>query len=120
VKIQPGRLGSDPTEIFEYGAKVLVAATHELFGSEVWIADAPADVPNLVASVTANGPIAFCTGKSVTLDANKGVGYTYQWKKAGVNIAGATKSNYTATTAAIIQLLSKMLLVFQQLLKQLS
>jgi len=98
-EIQPGHLGSDPTEIFEYGSKVLVAATHELFGSEVWIADAPADIPNLVASVTANGPLAFCTGKSVTLNANKGVGYTYQWKKSGVNIAGATQSNYTTTTA---------------------
>ena len=106
-EIQPGHLGSDPTEIFEYGAKVLVAATHELFGSEVWIADAPADVPNLVASVTANGPISFCSGKSVTLDANKGVGYTYQWKKAGVNIAGATQSSYTINTSGYYSVLVK-------------
>ncbi len=106
-EIQTGHLGSDPTEIFEYGAKVLVAATHESYGSEVWIADAPADIPNLVASVTANGPISFCTGKSVTLDANKGVGYTYQWKKAGVNIVGATQSNYTATTGGYYSVLVK-------------
>ena len=106
-EIQPGRLGSDPTEIFEYGSKVLVAAAESLVGNELWIANAPADAPNLVASVTANGPIAFCTGKNVTLDANKGVGYTYQWKKAGVNIPGATQSNYIATTSGYYSVLVK-------------
>ena len=57
----------------------------------------PADIPTLIATITADGPVAVCTGKSVTLKANTGAGYTYQWKKAGVNIAGANQSNYTAT-----------------------
>src|SRR5688572_1788432 len=96
-EIEPGINGSDPTEIFEYGSKVLVAATNAMVGSEVWIADAPADIPTLIAAITADGPVAFCTGKTVNLKTNRGVGYTYQWKKAGVNIAGANQSNYTAT-----------------------
>jgi hypothetical protein len=46
-------------------------------------------------------------GKSVTLNANKGVGYTYQWKKAGVNIAGATQSSYTINTSGYYSVLVK-------------
>ncbi|MEP7376421.1 MAG: ELWxxDGT repeat protein [Chitinophagaceae bacterium] len=95
-EIEPGIIGSDPTDFFEYGAKVLVAATNTMFGSEVWIADAPADIPVLNATIAAAG-LAICTGQNAQLKANKGVGYTYQWEKAGVNIAGAVQSNYTAT-----------------------
>ncbi len=97
--IEPGPGSSDPTEFFEYGSKILAAATYSMVGSEVWIADIPADIPTLIATITADGPITVCTGKAVTLKANTGAGYTYQWKKAGVNLAGATQPNYTATTA---------------------
>src|SRR5688572_32859736 len=34
-----------------------------------------------------------------SLRANNGAGYTFQWKKAGVNIDNATSSNYTAVEA---------------------
>ncbi|MFI5219979.1 MAG: T9SS type A sorting domain-containing protein [Bacteroidia bacterium] len=51
------------------------------------------------AAVTANGPLSFCAGGSVTFTAASGTGYTYQWKKNGVIIGGATNKMYTATTA---------------------
>ena len=49
------------------------------------------------ASITAAGPITFCTGGSVILNANTGVGLTYQWQLGGVSLPGATLSSYTAT-----------------------
>ena len=45
AEIETGPGGSGVTEIFEYGAKVLVAAATSTTGSEVWIADAPPDSP---------------------------------------------------------------------------
>ncbi len=61
--------------------------------------------PLPVATVTMVGPLAFCADKSVLLKAYPGAGYTYQWKKAGVNIAGATLANYTATTSGVYTVL---------------
>ncbi len=55
--------------------------------------------PVPTATVTALGPTTFCTGGSVTLSANTGAGFTYQWKKGNANIAGATASIYVATTS---------------------
>jgi hypothetical protein len=48
------------------------------------------------ATITAAGPTSFCHPGSVTLNANTGTGYTYQWKLNGVNISGATFSGYSA------------------------
>ena len=55
--------------------------------------------PVPAASITALGATTICSGSSVTLSANTGTGLTYQWKKGNANIAGATASTYTATTA---------------------
>src|SRR5207249_4046660 len=49
------------------------------------------------ASITPAGATTFCQGGSVTLNANTGTGYTYQWLLNGSNISGATASGYTAT-----------------------
>jgi hypothetical protein len=54
--------------------------------------------PLPTATITASGSTAICTGGSVTLNANTGPGLTYQWKKGGTNITGATASSYVATT----------------------
>lgn len=51
------------------------------------------------ATITPQGPTTFCAGGSVVLQANTGAGLSYKWKKSGNLIAGATLSNYTATTA---------------------
>src|SRR6185436_19303958 len=50
------------------------------------------------ASVAASGSTVFCNGGSVTLNANNGTGLTYQWKKNGMAISGATSSGYVANT----------------------
>ncbi len=50
------------------------------------------------ATVTPAGPLIFCTGGSVTLNANAGSGFTYQWKKNGNLIAGAAASSYVAAS----------------------
>lgn len=49
------------------------------------------------ATITAGGPTVFCSGSSVVLNAPVANNRSYQWIKAGVNIAGATASAYTAS-----------------------
>jgi hypothetical protein len=51
------------------------------------------------ASITPSGNTIFCQGGSVTLQANTGVGYTYQWYNNGTAIQNATQSSYQATTS---------------------
>ena len=46
-------------------------------------------------TIAASGPLTFCQGGSVILSVQPA--FSYQWKKNGVNIAGATSPNYTAT-----------------------
>ncbi|MEO5571571.1 MAG: SBBP repeat-containing protein [Bacteroidia bacterium] len=53
------------------------------------------------ATITPQGPTTFCAGGSVLLKGNNGTGFTYQWKKGGTNIPGATLKNYTAITAGV-------------------
>lgn len=52
-----------------------------------------------IANISAGGPTTFCSGSNVTLNASTGSGYTYQWKKDGADISGATNSSYAATEA---------------------
>ena len=59
--------------------------------------------PLPTASVTPGGPLTVCYGTSVTLTANTGVGYTYQWQTSSdggllvpwADIPSATTSTYT-------------------------
>ncbi|MEI7801008.1 MAG: PQQ-dependent sugar dehydrogenase [Bacteroidota bacterium] len=51
-----------------------------------------------VATVTPSDTQNICTPNTVFFQANTGTGLLYQWKKSGAVIAGATNSNYTATT----------------------
>jgi YVTN family beta-propeller protein len=51
-------------------------------------------VPPPVASITASGPLTFCSPGSVLLTA--GAATTYQWSLNGSVIAGATTNTYTA------------------------
>lgn len=50
-----------------------------------------------VPTVTASGPTTFTIGGNVVLTASPGSGYSYQWKKDGVNIPEATGASYTAS-----------------------
>ncbi|HAP01849.1 MAG TPA: hypothetical protein DCQ93_08005 [Bacteroidetes bacterium] len=50
-------------------------------------------------------PQYICSGSSIVFNANTGTGLTYQWKKNGTSISGATNSSYTATSAGIYKVL---------------
>lgn len=52
------------------------------------------------ATVTASGPLTFCSGGSVTLSVASGAGYTYQWYDGVTPISGATAASYMAITSA--------------------
>ncbi|NBV05062.1 MAG: hypothetical protein EBS08_05305, partial [Cytophagia bacterium] len=45
------------------------------------------------------GNVSVCQGSSVTLNANTGAGFTYQWSLNGNAINGATAASYPANTA---------------------
>ena len=51
------------------------------------------------ATITAAGSTTFCAGGSVTLNAVVAANRAYQWKKSGVNIAGATSASYVANAS---------------------
>ncbi|CAN5527365.1 hypothetical protein BH11BAC2_BH11BAC2_00900 [soil metagenome] len=53
---------------------------------------------NPSAILTAQGNTTFCNGGNVTLQANTGSGYSYQWKKYSSIIAGATAPTYIANS----------------------
>ncbi|MEO8146504.1 MAG: SBBP repeat-containing protein [Bacteroidia bacterium] len=52
-----------------------------------------------VSTIAAAGPITFCAGQSVMLNANVSPNLTYKWKKGTTDIAGATSPSYTASQA---------------------
>ncbi|MFN3404632.1 MAG: T9SS type A sorting domain-containing protein [Cytophagaceae bacterium] len=56
-------------------------------------------VPIPTATITAESSTTFCTGGSVVLNSSTGGGYSYQWRRDGTNISGATSSSYTASVA---------------------
>lgn len=53
----------------------------------------------LLATIIPAGTTSFCPGGSVTFNANVGTGYTYQWKKNNIAIAGATSPSYIGNAA---------------------
>lgn len=56
-------------------------------------------LPSPTATITTSGPTTFCSGDSVHLTANSGIGYTYLWYNGTTAITGATNLNYTATVS---------------------
>jgi hypothetical protein len=53
---------------------------------------------NPTASISASGSLNICAGSSVTLSAaNNANAVTYQWRKNGINISGATAQTYVVT-----------------------
>ncbi|HYV93953.1 MAG TPA: MopE-related protein [Chitinophagales bacterium] len=54
----------------------------------------------VTATITPAGSVVICSGSTFTLFANTGAGLTYQWKKNGSNISGATSSLYNTKVAA--------------------
>lgn len=81
----------------DYSVRVTTASSCSSTSSTATVTINP--VP--VATITVSGATTFCANDSVTLTANSGTGYTYQWSNTGGLIPGATNINYTAHTAGI-------------------
>ena len=74
----------------------ICAVAGSVFGvNEVY--DSPC-VANFTSTISSSST-SICSGSSVTLSVNFQGGYTYQWYRNGVAIAGAVGSSYAATTA---------------------
>ena len=56
-------------------------------------------ISTVSATVTAGGATTFFAGSNVSLTANTGAGYTYQWYNNGTIITGATNSSFSATVS---------------------
>ena len=52
--------------------------------------------PAPVAAIAAGGPLIFCQGGTVALNATVGANYTYQWFLNGTAIAGQSTNSFTA------------------------
>ncbi|MEO6669860.1 MAG: T9SS type A sorting domain-containing protein [Ferruginibacter sp.] len=61
--------------------------------------------PSPVATITPAGPATFCGNNSVTLNANTGTGFSYQWQIGTVNITGATASSFVASLSGSYRVL---------------
>ena len=53
------------------------------------------------STITPSGATTLCKGSSLSLNANSGSGFTYQWKKSGVPISGASNISYTPTLSGL-------------------
>ena len=58
-------------------------------------------IPTPTASITANGPLTFCDGGSVTLSAPSGNGFTYAWSNGSIaqNISSAVSGTFSVTVS---------------------
>jgi len=56
-------------------------------------------VTTVTATASATGNTTVCQGNAVTLNANTGTGLTYQWKRNGTDINGATNATLSATAS---------------------
>lgn len=54
-------------------------------------------VSPVTATITTPGGTIGCARTGITLNANIGVGLTYQWEESGIPISGATGATYTTT-----------------------
>lgn len=57
------------------------------------------------ASITASGPLTYCSTDSVILTASSGVGYAYQWRKGTATVANATKITFKPVTSGTYRVL---------------
>ena len=53
------------------------------------------------ATITPQGSTKLCKGESVALDANTGIGLTWQWQMNANNIPGATTNQYTVDSTGV-------------------
>jgi hypothetical protein len=106
--------GTTPTAFSWTGPSSFTASTQNITnlqpGTYMVTASAPggcivtksatvANNASLTATATAGGTTTFCKGGSVTLNANIGTGYSYQWYNGTTAISGAVGSSFTDTVS---------------------
>ncbi len=82
------------TSAGNYSVRVKQGACTSWSSTEVLTASS-----GVTAAVTTSGYPQICSGESFTMTATNSAAYTYQWRKNGVNIAGATSHTYSTSTA---------------------
>jgi gliding motility-associated-like protein len=65
-------------------------------GQDFWTFKLDKD-PKIKANLAISGPLEFCEGNSIKLNADLGPQYKYQWQRDGVDIAGEIFSRLTVT-----------------------
>lgn len=76
-------LAGDYTVAITYGGKIV---------ESVPLAITTIAAPNAI--INSNGPLTYCIGNGLTLDAGTAQGVSYQWQLDGNNIPGATSNTY--------------------------
>ncbi|MBX7107662.1 MAG: T9SS type A sorting domain-containing protein, partial [Chitinophagales bacterium] len=84
-----------PTATASY--KVKITDTHGCSKTSSTVSITANSAPT--ASINISGSATICAGQTKTINANTGTGLTYQWKRDGNNISGATASSYVAGIA---------------------
>nr|MBA2406661.1 T9SS type A sorting domain-containing protein [Chitinophagales bacterium] len=84
-----------PTSSGSY--KVKITDTHGCSKTSTGLSITVYTAPTATISISGSGNI--CSGQTKIITANGGTGLTYQWKRDGNNIFGATSSTYTASIA---------------------
>ncbi|MFI5172070.1 MAG: MopE-related protein [Chitinophagales bacterium] len=94
----PSGFSSDNTDCNDANNSVHPGATELCDGLDN-DCDGIFDENTITATISPSGLLSVCKGNNMILNANNGEGYSYQWKRNGANIAGATNQNYSATKA---------------------
>ncbi len=98
-----GVISNQSTTILKFDAagNLIEKTEYKLSGNaDVNLAPTVTTLPSaLSAIIIPAASTTICSGSSVTLNANVGTGYSYQWKKDNTSLAGATNSSYIANAA---------------------
>lgn len=68
---------------------------------DAYVAKMQVGILPLRPAIIANGPLSFCTGGQVTLDAESKNYVSYRWRKDSLFITGATTGRFTATETGV-------------------
>ncbi len=78
---------------------VVVSDANICTGSSTIVNVVNSTIPS--STITPSGATTLCKGSLLTLNANSGVGFAYQWKKSGVLISGASNISYNPVVSGL-------------------